>query len=212
MTTFSDDSQMAIQAYLTGSLDAESTEQFAKAVEADPELAAELALWRAARGVHAEDVAKMGPGAFGWARIERELAAKSVEADTPNANDNAPSRPAWSRRIVAPWQAAAAVVVAGAGWQAAVVPTLTPAQLADSPEYALAAGADDAEFVLRISFVESATESDMRRLLRDSNARIIDGPSATGLYTLAFDDALARDAARDTLANAPAIVREVVEP
>ena len=205
MTDTAKFSPETIQAFVAGRLDDQTSQAVREAADRDPELAAELAIWRAARTNHAELVAQSAPSEFGWARIERALGSGSA-----SANDNdASAAPLWSRKTLAPWQAAAAAVVAVLGWQATVVPAITTASVDEPPVYQLASAGTEAEFALRVAFVETASEADMRAALRDIDARIIDGPSAIGLYTLAFADAEALGAGRAALAQNAEVVAEV---
>lgn len=198
-----------IQAYILGKLDAEQAAQIEAASEGDKELAAELAIWAAARDLQVEDAASSDPGAFGWARIERAIDAQSAAR---SANDNSPSgRPVWFRNVIAPWQAAAAVAAAVLGWQVAVVPAITNPGADEAPAYELASGGEESEFTLRIAFTDTATEADLRAVLREVDARIVDGPSAIGLYTLSFADEAAKERAAQILAEQGDIVAEVAE-
>ncbi len=197
-----------IQAYVLGTLDAERAEVIARAAEADSDLAAEIALWQAAREVSAEDAAKVGPNELGWARIEREIAASRNAAAPVAANDD---EPFWKRRRFAGWQVAASVAMAVLGWQALVVPAITPATGEDPVEYTLAGDDAASQFTLRIAVTEGASEADMRAVLTEAEARIVDGPSAIGLYTIAFADAEAKAAAAEQLAQRTDVIADLAE-
>ncbi|MEO1489769.1 MAG: hypothetical protein AAFR88_10100 [Pseudomonadota bacterium] len=135
MTNEPEHSTQTIQAYLSGTLDEEAASRLTTAAESDATLAAEIALWRAARDIHARDVEAAHPGEFGWARIERALGEQEHVAV---ANDNPSAKPFWSRQVIAPWQAAAAVFASVMAWQVAVVPTVSTAQLSQEDAYVLA--------------------------------------------------------------------------
>ena len=197
-----------IQAYVLGTLDTERATEIGEAAKTDRELAAEIALWRSAREIGGEDAARIGSNELGWKRIERAI-AESEHVQAPiAANDD---EPFWKRRRFAGWQVAASVAVAVLGWQALVVPAITPATEDTPAEYNLASGEEAAQFTLRIAVAEGATEAQMREVLGEANARIVDGPSAIGLYTIAFADAEAKASAATLLAERTEVIAEVAD-
>lgn len=197
-----------IQAYVLGTLETERATEIGEAAKTDRELAAEIALWRSAREIGSEDAAQIGSNELGWKRIERAI-AESEQANAPvAANDD---EPFWKRRRFAGWQVAASVAVAVLGWQALVVPAITPATEDAPAEYNLASGEDAAQFTLRIAIAEGATEAQMREVLSEANARIIDGPSAIGLYTVAFADADAKASAATLLTERTDVIADLAE-
>ncbi|MEL7217153.1 MAG: hypothetical protein AAGK01_01835, partial [Pseudomonadota bacterium] len=155
-----------------------------------------------------QDAASSAPGEFGWARIEREISRNAHNSAPAAANDDAPF---WKRPRFAGWQVAASVAVAVLGWQALVVPAITSAPADDPAAYTLAGGGSEAEFTLRVSIQPNVTEADMRVLLGEVGAQIVDGPSAIGLYTLSFADAEAKSAAETDLAAREDIVAEIAD-
>jgi anti-sigma factor RsiW len=205
-----------IKSFVAGTLDADSAAQLERAAAANPALAAELALWRAVRQAGEDVSARQQIDELGWSRIARaiaDVAPQQRRAANDQAADHAPGRvrPFWAQPLIAPWQAAAALALALFGWQAAVTPLLVSTDPSAGAEYALAGADRSASFVLRVAFVEVASEADVRQLLRDIDARIIDGPSAVGLYDLAFEDAKAMAAARAQLAEKRDLVSEIAE-
>ncbi|MDJ0642033.1 MAG: hypothetical protein QNJ15_04380 [Erythrobacter sp.] len=202
-TTFTEET---IQAYVLGTLDPETAASVARASQDDPALRAEIALWRASRDIHTEDAAASAQGEFGWARIERAIAQSDPPALPVAANDDAPF---WRRPRFAAWQVAASVAIAVLGWQGLVVPAITSS---DEPAaYNLAGDADSSAFTLRVSFQADVSEAELRALLGEADARIVDGPSAIGLYTLGFADADAKAAAAELLGERREIVAEIAE-
>jgi len=198
-----------IQAYVTGALDPEAAARIAEASRTDPELAAELAIWRSARAVQADAVAQAGASEFGWARIERAI---QTGEGRRSANDNPVEKPFWSRPMFAPWQAAAAAVFALIGWQAFVSPMIGTAGQSGDATYALAGEGTGQDFAFRVAFTDNASASDIAAALRGVEARIVDGPSAIGFYTIAFDDPETMAAARKKLsADATEIVAETAD-
>jgi anti-sigma factor RsiW len=203
-----------IQSFVAGTLDADSVAELERAAATNPALAAELALWRSVRQAGADAAAQRQVDALGWSRIARSI-ANAAPQQSRAANDHGADRallrkqPLWARPLIAPWQAAAALVLALVGWQAVMAPVMISKDPSAGAEYALAGEDRSASFVLRVAFVEVASEADLRQLLREVDARIIDGPSAVGLYDLAFDDAEALTAARQRLEKERGLVSEV---
>ena len=208
MSTPSTFAPETIQSYVLGTLDPEQASSLERAAQEDQELAAEIALWQAAREVHGEDVAKAAPGEFGWARIEREIARTTETSALVAANDDAPF---WKRPRFAAWQVAASVALAVLGWQVLVSPALTPAS-GDAPaNYTLAGDQDPAAFTVRVAIQPGVSEAEMRALLGEVGAQIVDGPSAIGLYTLGFADAEAKADAVQQLEASGDVIAEVAE-
>lgn len=111
----------------------------------------------------------------GWARLEASIRAEGgtrAVATGPAANDNR----------VRTWRLAAAVlalVVLGQGAFIATRPD-DAARLASVDTARTVA--DRAELV--VAFRPSATEEELRTVLRETEATVVDGPSALGLYRL----------------------------
>lgn len=210
MSTANEYTPEMIQALVLGELDPQVAEQIRTAALSDKALAAEIAICEAVREISAEAAAQAAPGEFGWARIEKAIAAKEA-TNVANDNSGSGSKPVWLRQVIAPWQAAAAIAVAVLGWQVAIVPAITTTAGDSEPAYELASGDKDAQFTLRIAFDETATEAEMRAALREVEARIVDGPSAIGLYTVSFEDAQSMEDAAQKLGEQTDIVAEVAE-
>jgi anti-sigma-K factor RskA len=210
MTDRSEFSAETIQAFILGALNPETAAQIELAMQRDAELAAEVKIWRAVRKDRALAASRSAPGDIAWARIERAIAADSNPAV---ANDNRASdaRAFWQRPMFAPWQAAATVAVAIAGWQIAAVPMMSAGQPKGEPGYALAAGEQPTEVTLRVAFTPATSEAEMRALLRRAGGRIIDGPSAIGLYTIVFANSAAKAQAARILTERRDLVAEVAE-
>ncbi len=108
-----------------------------------------------------------GPGELGLKRLQREL-----ERQTP------PRRPRWF-----PSLAAAAVLALGIALLYPLIPAEDPAS-----QIQLLGESDDTGPILQIEFAPEATEAEIRALLHDIDAVIIDGPSALGLYRIRLHD------------------------
>lgn len=135
-------------------LTGEERQSVEAAVNADPDLLAELAALRAIRQTMQSDMVQ-SPGDMGLARLMRETKAQPK-----------PSRPIL-------WQIAAGVLLAVVVGQGALM-----IQDPVSQGYELAGQASPA----LIGFAPEVTESAMRDLLLEAGVEIIGGPSALGLY------------------------------
>lgn len=192
----------------------------------DPELAADLDLWRGvaeiARAEHAAQGRVAPPGERAWARLQAAVAAESGGAGPARAAPPPPPRAGGrsGRKLSArlqsgagfwrPLAIAASLLVAiqaglllsgdsgGEGWgppSDALREAIGPQETEIPPER-----------LALVAFNPAAEEGDLRRLLLDAEARLFDGPSALGLYTLAFRDRPARDAALQRFAVSSALV------
>lgn len=175
-----------------GTLEGEERRIVEEAVGSDPALAAELAALKALRDeMQAGDLPR-SPGEFGLARLMREVRDEEDQA------------PAARSTVASPlWRIAAAVALGLLALQTVWVSTTR------DPDATLAGGEETApafEHTLRVAFVPTATETEIRELLLSLGLVIVDGPSAIGLFTLAADSADARAAALRALQAAPAIV------
>ncbi|MEM1379633.1 MAG: hypothetical protein AAGH41_03305 [Pseudomonadota bacterium] len=148
-----------------------------------------------------EAIAAAAPEAEGvdevaWARLKRSMAAEKAD-----------NRPLWWQRPVASaWQMAACLT-------AALALGLVVAQTGPGPDTNpayLPASEERASDTLQVTFVPSATEEEIRTLLRASSLQIIEGPSALGVYRLRFvegqnlDDVLGKLSASEFVESAAA--------
>lgn len=212
MTTPTPYSDEMIQSLVAGTLDADTAAGMRRAAETDAVLAAELALWQAIRQAGADEAAQRQTDALGWSRVARSIAESAPQhRRAANDRDMPGARPFWAQPLIAPWQAAAALALVLIGWQVVMAPLLVSTDPAADANYALAGEDRPASFVIRVAFVEDASEADLRNLLRAVNARIVDGPSAAGLYDLAFDDAEALANAQIRLAQERGLVTEIAD-
>ncbi len=144
----------------------------------------------------------------GWARMRVRLGAGD-RADAPRA----PVTPARAPvRVAAPWRLGAlarpwaAPAVLSVGLAAAIVFTLRPvpsAVPASGDFHALAAPAEQGATAV-VRFRPDATEAQIRQGLKDSGARLVDGPTVSDAYVVR----LPRDryaAALDKLRKAPGV-------
>lgn len=137
----------------------------------------------------------------GWTRLQSQVKARPQRLVTRRLVQQWRGSAPWLR-----WAAAAqlaALVVGGGGalwWQVRQAPKAEPAVY-----HALGSAPETPAGNVVVVFRPDITERDLRQTLRDSHARLVDGPTAADAYILhvAPKD---RDATLATLRNRPAIV------
>jgi anti-sigma factor RsiW len=153
--------------YVNGTLDAAERAAVERTLAESAEARQELALWRAvAADVVGEEIAPNAGGIdMGWLRLKRQLEA-------------APARAPWRR-----WQLAAAaafVLVLGGETAYLVQQQEEIRQLSGAPQ-----GLRENEWRVQVRFKPQATSDQVNTLLLDLEARVIEGPTALGVYELA---------------------------
>ena len=177
-----------LRAYAEGVASAQLRTEIDSAAATDACLRAEIAVLQGLQALAIAERDAHPADELGWKRLKAKI--ESEEVAQP-----APQNGLW-------WRVAAAVlaaVVIGQGAYIAMGPTGGRSDLYQT------ATEPTATFVLTIGFEDLATIEQVTQLLRSQGARIIDGPSALGLYRLSFDTDAARGAARSTLAQADAV-------
>ena len=116
------------------------------------------------------------------------LAAAALDAPVSAPASQPMAQPA-PRRAPLLAVAAAAAVAAVVSWQFVALPLMTGTE----PGYGTASGPAGAEFTVTVGFAANASMAQIQALLTDTGGRVIDGPSALGLWQIAFDSAAARD-------------------
>ncbi len=178
----------ALQDLVRGRLSPEEAARLEAEIAGDPQMEAD---YRLVDALNRTDTASHAfPGELGWARLSR-----AIDREKPRA--------LW-RRDVPLWQVAAILAIALFGWQFAVAPHLgggAPERYVTATEGAARAGP-----TLRVAFTPTGTEGSIRSLLREAGARIVDGPTAIGIYTLAFENGGQRDAAATRFAASPSLI------
>lgn len=182
-----------IRAYANARLSQDERDAFESEMAGDASLRAEVAALTAAQKVFANDTHDMPK--HGWARLSDRIDAQDPRA----ANDNRPFR-------FSLLQAACIAVTAILGWEL-VGSTL----LSNEPATYTTASAEVAGPALQVVFSSDAAVSGITEVLADLNGSIVDGPSALGLYVVAFPDDATRDAAFDALGQRSDIVSEVLK-
>ena len=149
----------------------------------DPKLADEVAYLQ---GLHrAVSPLKQDQPAdeLGWKRLSNAIAAERAPAA---ANDNGPV-----------WKYAAAALAVVAALQTAFL--IQPSTEAPEEIYVTASAEDANMPAVNVIFQASATTEALTLALKSVDGEIIAGPSALGLYTVAFETEAARDAALSAL-------------
>lgn len=154
----------------------------------DPDAAARLALAMASREalaeVNAVEREEWSPGEMGYRRLLRD-----IEREKPK------ERVAWTESIVV-WRgiAAAAMIALAVVSLWRVDGVRDGGQVSGQDGYELATSGGDARAIAQIAFSPNATEAEIRELLLETGAILVDGPSALGIYRVAFESADALDA------------------
>ncbi len=195
-----------IIAYVQSRLSHDDTAAFEQKIQDDADLRANVAALMAVRGVFGHD-AQHDQGTLpddGWARLAERIDKEAAPTQpriipTTAANDN------WLRPLTL-LQAACVAAVAIFGWQVAQTNLFGEAENG----YVTASANDDGP-LLRLVFNPDSAFQDISDILSQLDGQIVDGPSAIGLFTVAFPNDAARDLAFDTLIATPNLVNEVTK-
>jgi anti-sigma factor RsiW len=194
MTRTRDEIELDLAFLVNGTLDDTARAELEALAEGDARIAAERdALSTIRAEMQAEEV--QSPGAFGLARLMRDIDRESERAGTALAGPPAPSR-TWI------WQAAAAVAVV-----ALLAQGLLLRGAGEVERFELAGAGMPGS--LMVSFAPDASEAQIRGVLLDSAVEIVGGPSALGLYRLEPLEGVTADEAAQTLRAAQNIVESV---
>jgi anti-sigma factor RsiW len=177
--------------YVRGAASPALAERIEATMARDPAFKAEIALMRGLKP--ALEGADTGPSSaeFGWRRLEAEI-----------RRDGAQPRGAPLLRQVAILRVAAVLLVIVGLGQAGYIASLL--NTGEEPTYHTATKATEA-YALGIAFAPEATAAEIGQLLRDADARVIDGPSALGLYRVAFGSAEALEGGQALFQASPLI-------
>jgi anti-sigma-K factor RskA len=182
-TRYSDET---LRDYAKGRLPAAEALALEAAADADPKLAAEIALVRGVVKAGEADAGRASSSELGWARLSRAIDAESRKS------------PSFVPKQFSRWQVAAVAAVAVAVWSIAAGPLL---QRGAEPGDGYVAASERPAYAhsAQATFVPTAQESAIREALRFVDAEIVKGPSALGVYVLAFKDAEALSGGVETL-------------
>lgn len=155
------------------------------AAGADPRLAAEIALVRGVVKAGEDDAGRAASAELGWARLSR-----AIDAESRSPASFVPKQ--FSR-----WQVAAVAAIAIGG--SFVAGPFLPRAAPPEEGYVTASERPTHAFSAQATFVPTAQESAIRDALRSAGAEIVEGPSALGVYVLAFKNAEALSSGVKTL-------------
>lgn len=176
--------------YANGSLAEDERRRVARHLEGCPECKRELAFLDGLRSsVREEGALLLGPERA-YAKLESRIdAAEAAESGRLSWSDLA--RMARARLGVSRLAGASRrPVLVGAAVLAAMVAVWMTIDRAANEFHTLSAAeapADPASPVIRVVFEGSATADDIQRLLNGADARIVDGPSPYGVYTVRLE-------------------------
>jgi len=177
--------------YVRGAAPPALSERIEAAMARDPAFKAEIALMRGLKP--ALQGAETGPSSaeFGWRRLEAEIRRDGAQ----------PRSTPLLRQVAILRIAAVLLLVVGLG-QAGYIASLL--STGEEPTYHTATKATEA-YVLGIAFAPEATAAEIEALLGETDARVIDGPSALGLYRVAFVSAEALEDGQALFQTSPLI-------
>jgi anti-sigma factor RsiW len=192
-TRFSDE---VLRDYAKGRLAQADAAALEAAAKTDPALAAEIALVKGVVKAGVADASRDRGSQLGWQRLSR-----AIDAEAGRSSSFLPTQ--FSR-----WQVAAAAALAVAFGALASIPLAS--RNGEAPEGYVMAGEQPAHaFSAQTTFVSTAQEGAIRDALLDANAKIVDGPSALGVYVLAFKDAKAMETGVASLRAQTGLVESV---
>lgn len=182
-----------IISYLQGRMPKAARVRFDAEIVEDQDLAAQVAALRSARDVLGKEQHNLQP--HGWDRLS---AAIDAESGKP-ANDNRPLR-------MSLLQAACVALVSVMGWHFVAEPLLNT-----TPALYKMASSESAQMILQVRFADNASISDISRVFYELEGSISEGPSALGIYRVAFENEAVRAAAMAALEERKDLVLEVLE-
>ena len=153
--------------YINNSLDEEENRIVAEALEKDDELKKEYEILKSlSTAIKSEEI--QIPGEMGFARLKRDMKTTSQLKDKPGLLSNSTAR--WKFAAIA----ASLLLV--------VQVSFMLNQTSEQQYYRPLGSEDQLQGSIMITFVPNATESQIREVLIESQAVIIDGPSSAGIY------------------------------
>ena len=190
-TTYPDET---LRDYVKGRLPAAEALQIEAAAGADPALAAEIALVRGIVKSGDAVFCRAPPAEYGWAKLSR-----AIDADA--------GKRSFVPKQFSRWQVAAVTLVAVAISGLVAGPVMSRG--GERGGFEVASKQSALAHSALATFVPTAQESAIREALRAVNADIVAGPSALGVYMLAFKDAEALTKGVEALRTRTAIVETV---
>lgn len=182
--------------YVTGTLDDEERARVETHLKTCAQCQADLAAERRLHGLVAQADDETGTAEAGWAALRPRLGARP--GVTRRLGQQWRTSASWLRWAVA--AQFAAIVIGGTFlWQTQQKPA------APAVYRALGSAPESAAGNVVVVFRPDASERDLRQALRDSHARLVDGPTAADAYILHVTPK-ARDAALAALRKKPVVV------
>jgi len=193
-------SQELLPWYVNGTLPPAEAQAVERELAQSEVVRGELRLWQAvARAVEEERATGIADGAeLGWLRLARQL-----RAATPR-----PRRARWQ-------MTAAAALLAVIGVQSVFLYRSDRAHREEIRQLGAApAGVRENEWRIQVRFRDGATLAEIESVLAAAEARVIDGPSALGIYELAVSRARFADAqaAARWLSEQPVVAQGTAPP
>lgn len=155
--------------YINNSLDEEENRMVAEALERDHELKKEYELLKSLSAtIKSEEI--QTPGEIGFARLKRSMKTTAQFNEKTEQADSAATR--WKFAAIA----ASLLLV--------VQVSFTLNQTSEQQYYRPLGSENKAKSTISITFSPNATEQQIREVLLESHAIIVDGPSAAGVYQI----------------------------
>ena len=179
--------------YVNGTASQEAVAAIEGRLPTDPKIADEIAYYKGLKNAVSLLKQSSEPDQLGWKRL-----SKAIEAEhSPGAaNDNFQF---WK------YAAAALAVVAALQTVLLIQSPGTP----EEPVFVTASAENEAAFGLTVIFQPNTTADELTQALKAVNGEIIAGPSALGLYTVAFETEASRDSALEALAAQTDVIESV---
>ena len=184
--------------YARGTLSPDMREKVEQACKADPKLAEELAYYQGLRAAVRDE--PYSAKEEGWEKLSLAIDNLDTPTELPT--------PANDRGRLWRW-AACALGVALIG-QTALIAVNGSGPKSDDAIYATVT-AEGSDTQLQVSFKPLATEGEIRGLLLEVEAEIVEGPSAIGLYVLSFESESEKDLGLKELSENQNIIDSVAE-
>jgi hypothetical protein len=191
-------SEDELLAYIRGDAAPELFQRIEDAKAQDATLRAEIAAMRGIREALRTEDAGNPPGEFAWRKLETQIKREMQSTQKQ-------SRPSGTMTL---WKAAAVFLAVAVLGQGAYIATIGTGS--DEPLFPTATKVEE-KYVLALGFAQGAEISQITGLLQQVNARIVDGPGASGLYRVSFASENAREEARGVLETSALIELVAVE-
>lgn len=175
MSNLEDKISLMIPAYLNGALSDAEREEVDKLAAQNPEVAADIEFQRKLKEAVKPSDTEFAPGELGWAKLSKAIQETQVE--TVAANDNP--------RQLKFWRYAAAILAVAVIGQAGMIGTMMSGDKPDA-QYVTVSETPLLDNSIKLSFKSDVTTIEMTSILTEINGNIVSGPSALGLYDVAF--------------------------